>query len=91
MSSRENKKAVALKYDKSDEAPVIVASGLGYMAEKIVEVASENNIAVYEDNSLATILSQMQLGQPIPEELYQAVIEIYVYLLKFKLPEEETK
>ncbi|MCL2088582.1 MAG: EscU/YscU/HrcU family type III secretion system export apparatus switch protein, partial [Oscillospiraceae bacterium] len=39
-------KAVALKYDQKDIAPIIVASGLGHIAEKIVEVATENNIPV---------------------------------------------
>ena len=79
-----NKKAVALRYDeKKDMAPVIVASGLGYMAEKIVEIANENGVPVYEDNSLATVLTQLDLGKPVPEELYQAIVEIYAYFLKF--------
>lgn len=80
-----NKKAVALSYDDDDRAaaPVIVASGMGHMAEKIVEVARENGVPVYEDNSLATLLTQLELGSQIPEELYQAVVDIYVYFLKF--------
>ena len=76
-------KAVALKYDKKDTAPLIVASGLGQIAEKIVEVATENNIPVYEDTSLSTVLSQLKLGQEIPNELYKAIVEIYVFFLKF--------
>lgn len=79
-----NKKAVALKYDENkDAAPVIVASGLGYMAERIVEMANENGVPVYEDNSLATVLTQLDLGTPIPEELYQAIVDIYAYFLKY--------
>lgn len=78
-----SKKAVALQYGPGDGAPVIVASGMGYMAEKIVEVASDNGVPIYEDNSLATILTQLQLGQEIPEELYKAIVEIYVYFLHF--------
>ena len=79
-----NKKAVALRYDENkDVAPVIVASGMGYMAEKIVEVAADSGVPVYEDNSLATILTQLKLGQEIPEELYKAIVEIYVYFLHF--------
>ena len=79
-----NKKAVALKYDENkDAAPVIVASGLGYMAERIVETANQNGVPVYEDNSLATVLSQLDLGTPIPEELYQAIVDIYAYFLKY--------
>ncbi len=79
-----NKKAVALRYDENkDVAPVIVASGLGYMAERIVEMANENGVPVYEDNSLATVLSQLDLGTAIPEELYQAIVDIYAYFLKY--------
>lgn len=76
-------RAVALSYDGSQSAPVIVASGMGYLAEKMVEVATENGVPVYEDDSLATILSQLELGREIPEELYQAIVEIYIYFLNF--------
>ncbi len=78
-----SKKAVALQYDAGSSAPVIVASGMGYMAEKIVEVAADSGVPIYEDNSLATILTQLKLGQEIPEELYKAIVEIYVYFLHF--------
>ena len=79
-----SKRAVALKYDEEkSSAPVIVATGLGHMAEKIVETANNADIPVYEYNSLATILSQLELGAQIPEEVYRAVVEIYVYFLKF--------
>ena len=74
-----NKKAVALSYDDDDRAaaPVIVASGMGHMAEKIVEVA--------------TLLTQLELGSQIPEELYQAVVDIYVYFLKFADKKKKTE
>ncbi len=79
-----NKKAVALSYDEDvNAAPVVVASGSGYIAQKIVETARNNGIPVYEDNSLATMLSQLELGSEIPEQLYQAIVEIYVYFLNF--------
>ena len=85
------KRAVALKYDEENNpAPVIVASGLGYMAERIVEAAVENNVPVFEDNSLSTVLSQLDLGAQIPEELYQAVVDIYVYFLHF-IPGQQGK
>ena len=88
-----NKKAVALRYDENkDVAPVIVASGLGYMAERIVEMANENGVPVYEDNSLATVLTQLDLGTAIPEELYQAIVDIYAYFLRYnpeKIREKE--
>ncbi|MFV0313970.1 MAG: EscU/YscU/HrcU family type III secretion system export apparatus switch protein [Anaerotignum sp.] len=84
------KKAVALKYDADQVAPIIVASGMGHMAEKLIEVASDNNIPVYEDSSLATILSRLELGAEIPEELYKAIVDIYVYFLNFS-PSKPTK
>lgn len=79
-----NKKAVALKYDeRQSAAPVVVASGMGHLAEKMVEIANENDVPVYEDNSLATVLTQLDLGTAIPEELYQAIVDIYTYFLKY--------
>ena len=74
---------MALHYGDDDTAPVVVASGMGYLAEKIVDVAQANGVPVYEDDSLATILTQLQLGQEIPQELYQAIVDIYVYFLNF--------
>ncbi|MEG0979186.1 MAG: EscU/YscU/HrcU family type III secretion system export apparatus switch protein [Oscillospiraceae bacterium] len=83
MSQFENKKAAALKYDESNSAPIVVAAGSGYIAKKIVEVAQNNNVPVYHDNSLATLLAQLQVGSEIPQELYQAIVDIYVYFLKY--------
>ena len=54
------------RYDPGPGAPVIVASGMGHLAERIVEVAVDSGVPVYEDNSLATILSQMELGEEDP-------------------------
>lgn len=78
------KKAVALQYSPDkDQAPVVVASGMGYMAERITEVAVRAGVPVYEDNSLASLLGQLKLGASIPEELYQAIVDIYIYFLGF--------
>ncbi|HAX52587.1 EscU/YscU/HrcU family type III secretion system export apparatus switch protein [Muricomes intestini] len=84
-----NQKAVALTYNEHRQAaPVIVASGMGYMAEKIIEAAEENGVPVYEDNSLATMLTQLELGTEVPEELYQAIVDIYMYFLDY-VPEKK--
>ena len=83
------KKAVALKYDsEKNGAPVVVASGMGYLAEKITETAMEAGIPVYEDDSLATLLGQVKLGAAIPAELYQAIVDIYIYFLGY-VPEDK--
>ncbi|MCI9360240.1 MAG: type III secretion protein [Hungatella sp.] len=77
-------KAVALKYNPDKNgAPVIVASGMGYLAEKITETALEAGVPVYEDDSLATLLTQLKLGAEIPTELYQAIVDIYIYFLGY--------
>lgn len=87
-----NKKAVALSYDENkNAAPIIVASGMGYIAEKMIEVARESGVPVYEDNSLATMLTQLNLGAEIPTELYQAIIDIYIYFLNYVPGKKEEK
>ncbi len=88
MSQFDNKKAAALKYDGGSKAPVVVAAGSGYVAQKIIDVAQESDIPVYQDNSLATLLAQLKAGSEIPPELYQAIVEIYVYFLKY-IPDEK--
>lgn len=77
------KRAVALRYGDNDPAPIVVASGTGFVAEKMVEVANDNDVPVFEDTSLATVLSQLELGTAIPEELYKTVVDIYVFFLHF--------
>ncbi|MGL5436393.1 MAG: EscU/YscU/HrcU family type III secretion system export apparatus switch protein [Lachnospiraceae bacterium] len=82
-------KAVALKYDpEKNGSPIVVASGMGYLAEKITETAMEAGIPVYEDDSLTTLLSQVKHGDSIPRELYQAIVDIYIYLLGY-VPEDQ--
>lgn len=79
----ESQMAVALKYNPDkDNAPIVVAAGNGYIAQKIIELANKNNVPVYQDNSSASLLSSFTLGSEIPPELYQAVAEIYAYILK---------
>ena len=72
---------VALRdHETQNSAPVIVASGMGYVAEKIVEIANDNGVPVYEDNSLATVLTQMKLD---PAESYETIVDIYAYFLRY--------
>jgi flagellar biosynthesis protein len=63
----------------------VVASGLGYVAEKIISVAQDNGVPIYHDDSLANLLSQLDVGSEIPPELYKAIVDIYVYFLHFQL------
>ena len=76
----ENKKkqAIALQYNPGDEAPTIVASGMGIVADKIIEKAKESDVPLYEDSKLANTLSKLEIGDMIPPELYGVVPEILV-------------
>lgn len=77
-----NLKVAALKYNADQSAaPVVVAAGSGYVAQKIVEIADEAGISVYHDDTAATLLSGLKLGQEVPPELYQMVVDVYVAIL----------
>ncbi|MEI7640460.1 MAG: EscU/YscU/HrcU family type III secretion system export apparatus switch protein [bacterium] len=76
------KKAVAVHYEKEDTAPQIVAKGKGLVAEKIMALAKENNIPLYEDSDLIEVLSKLDLGQEIPPELYKLIAEVLIYVYK---------
>ncbi len=73
--------AVALHYDRSG-APRVVAKGRGSIGEKIIEVAKANNIPIEENEVLAGALSNVELGDEIPEELYKAVAEVLIFVLQ---------
>ena len=70
--------AVAIKYDpETNRAPVVLAKGEDYLAQKIREAARENHIEIVENKPLARMLyANVEVGSEIPPELYQAVAEI---------------
>jgi flagellar biosynthesis protein len=83
MAEDKNKKvktAVALEYDPSDDAPRVIASGTGILAEKIIEKAKESNVPIHEDDKLAQTLSKLEIGEMIPPELYEVVAEILIFV-----------
>jgi len=76
--------AVALKYDKEkDNAPRVISKGLRLKANKIREIAKANNIPIMRNVSLAEALFRVEVGQEVPESLYDAVAEVlnFVYSL----------
>lgn len=77
---RRYREAIALSYEKGDEAPKVVATGRGYMADKIVQRAQESNVPIHQDEKVADALSKVELGQYIPKELYEVVAEILVFV-----------
>lgn len=83
MSQSNRNKAVALKYNaQQDKAPIVVASGYGEIADKIIDIAENNGIPVFRDDSTASMLCMLDVGTSIPPELYEVVAAIYCQLLK---------
>ena len=82
------KTSVALSYDEVG-APTVTASGAGLIAETIIDRAREFDVPVVEDAKLAQLLSTVPLGEEIPVELYQAVAEILVFLLRLEVTLDE--
>ena len=74
------KQAIALEYDPSKDAPTVVASGRGILAERIIEKAKESDVPVRRDDELADTLSRLEIGEMIPPELYEVVAEILVFV-----------
>jgi flagellar biosynthesis protein len=74
------RRAAALRYDQdAGGAPKVVAAGAGLIADKIVEIAREQGVAIREDPALAEALARLELEQEIPPELFAAVAEVLVW------------
>jgi flagellar biosynthesis protein len=75
-------KAVALQYDREsgEEAPRVIASGQGHIAEQIMKIAFDRGIKVREDAELVEILSLIDVDSPIPLEAFAAVAEILAHV-----------
>ncbi len=81
VSKKELKKAVALRYDRSqDEAPKVIAKGQGRVAENIIELAKEHGIPIKDDPDLVEVLASLELDQEIPAEIYVAVAELLAFV-----------
>jgi flagellar biosynthesis protein FlhB len=78
--------AVAIRYDSSQmEAPTVIAKGMDYIALKIRSIAEEHGIVMMENKPLArTLYDQVEIGQSVPPELFQAVAEVLAYVYKLK-------
>ncbi len=74
------KQAIALEYDPENEAPTVIASGKGALAERIIEIAKDADVPVHRDDKLADTLSRLDIGEMIPPELYEVVAEILVFV-----------
>ena len=79
MDDNQKKSVVALKYENGYKAPKIIAKGSGYVADKILEVARENDVYIHTDENIAENLNKLELGSDVPPELFEIVAQIYIF------------
>ena len=78
-----SEKAAALKYDKkSTAAPKVIALGKGNVAQMIVQKAKEFDIPIFANEALVNSLVNLEIDHEIPSELYSAVVDVFVWLMK---------
>lgn len=75
-----NKTAVALEYEPGEQAPKVIATGKGHLADRIIDTAQEASVPVHKDEKLAKSLSILDVGEYIPPELYGIVAEVLVFV-----------
>ena len=76
-------KAIALKYNKEiNSAPTVVAKGKGALATKIIQKAKEYNVPIFSNPELASSLIDLELDHEVPEQLYHAVVDVFLWLMK---------
>ena len=73
-------KAIALKYNKDLPAPFITAKGDGFIADRLLEIAEEYNIPIIRNDILSETLYLMEPGEFIPDEVFEIVAEILVFI-----------
>lgn len=81
MSDGKTALAVALEYEKPG-TPRVTAIGRGELARRIVELAQDNNVPITHEPELAASLACLKIDQEIPIELYRAVAEVLIYILR---------
>ena len=85
------RKAVALRYRHgTDRSPVVTASGQGRLADRIISLAREHRVPVYEDKTLVEVLRTLKLGQEIPTELFETVAAILAFVMEVDRRQDET-
>ena len=83
MAKKPIKKAVALGYNQQKQtAPKVLASSKGEGAKKMISLAKEHGVPIKEDEDLVEILSKLDLGDEIPENMYKAVAEVFAFIYK---------
>jgi len=77
---KQRKKAAALKYEQNSTAPIVTATGMGQIADNIIERAEENNVPIVYNKELTDLLCNINVGDDIPADLYEAVAHIIAYV-----------
>lgn len=86
------KEAIALSYlPEENGAPKVVAKGKGKIADSILERAKDHDIPIYEDPNLVELLGQLDLNEAIPEQLYQAVAEVFAFIYRLDQQHHQSK
>jgi flagellar biosynthesis protein len=75
------KKAAAIKYQKGYDVPIVTAAGIGYIADKILQKAEESKVAIVQNDELANLLLNVDVGSEIPIELYDAIAKVIAYVM----------
>ncbi|WP_373897675.1 EscU/YscU/HrcU family type III secretion system export apparatus switch protein [Haloimpatiens sp. FM7315] len=75
------KKAAALKYENGYEAPMVTAAGMGEIADRIIDKAMENKVPIVYNKELSDLLLNVDVGDSIPLELYDAVAKVIAYVM----------
>ncbi len=84
ITDEQLKRAVALFYDGTD-APTLTAKGAGASAEEIIEIAEQNGVPLCDNAPLVELLSELELGDDIPESLYLAIAHIIAFAYRMRL------
>jgi len=83
-------KAAALQYDKTN-APKVIASGSGVIAQSIIEKAKEFDVPLFTNEALVNSLVDLEVDKEIPQELYQGVVEVFLWVMKNEKKVKEGK
>jgi len=78
------REAIALAYRQTDAAPRVVAKGKGLVAEQIIAKAREHGVFVHESPELVALLTQVDIDEHIPPQLYLAVAELLAWLYRLE-------
>lgn len=77
---KHKRKVAALKYKENFDAPIVSAHGMGIIADKIIESATNNDVPVVYNKELTDLLCNVDVGDNIPYEIYDAVASIIAYI-----------